>query len=257
METKLILCDLDGTLLHSDKTISDYSKSILERCKENGILVGFSTSRGRTNIVPYEKLISPDVLICNGGASIIIQNELRYTCTFTIEETRALLDAAYKVCGEDAEITVDLLDKILWNRTDDKKSTDYAWNNDFDDFKNFNEPAMKICVQTEDPKKAAEIGKVVPDCDILPFSDIPWYKFSCSNATKENGIRRVCELLNIKEENIIAFGDDHNDIGMLKMCGKGIAMQNAIPEVKTAADGITEKSNDEDGVAFYLEKHVL
>lgn len=52
---------------------------------------------------------------------------------------------------------------------------------------------------------------------------------------------------------MISFGDDYSDIGMLKLCGKGIAMGNAINEVKQAADDIT-LTNDEDGVAVYLEK---
>lgn len=52
---------------------------------------------------------------------------------------------------------------------------------------------------------------------------------------------------------MISFGDDYSDIGMLKLCGKGIAMDNAINEVKQAAYDIT-LTNDEDGVAVYLEK---
>ena len=74
--TKLILCDLDGTLLRSDKTISGKSAEALERCRAKGMLVGFSTSRGRANIVPWEAQIQPDVLICNGGASVFYRGEL-------------------------------------------------------------------------------------------------------------------------------------------------------------------------------------
>ena len=70
METKLILSDLDETLLHSDKTISDYSVRICEQCRQSGILVGFCTSRGKANIILFEKKINPDICICNGGASI-------------------------------------------------------------------------------------------------------------------------------------------------------------------------------------------
>ena len=55
---------------------------------------------------------------------------------------------------------------------------------------------------------------------------------------------------------MISFGDDYSDIGMLKLCGKGIAMGNAIEEVKRVASDIT-LTNDEDGVAIYLEKNIL
>ena len=93
-------------------------------------------------------------------------------------------------------------------------------------------------------------------CDYLPFSDIPWYKFSSENATKECAIQLLAEKLDISLDKIIAFGDDFNDIEMLKICGMGIAMENAIKQVKEAADYIT-KSNNDDGVAWYLEKFYL
>ena len=62
--------------------------------------------------------------------------------------------------------------------------------------------------------------------------------------------------MNILPPEILAFGDDFNDIGMLKLCGKGIAMENAISQVKEVAGEIT-KTNNEDGVAWYVEKYIL
>ena len=255
METKLILLDLDETLLHSDKTISDYSAQIFEQCRQRGILVGFCTSRGKPNIIPFEKKINPDICICNGGAVIYRNGNLLHAVSFSIEETRALLKTAGTVCGSGCEITVDTIDKIFWNRHKDK-STDYADNSIYDDFRNFVQPAMKICVQTDDPEKAKEIAQSVPACDFLPFSDIPWYKFSPASATKESAILILCQNLGIFPQEILAFGDDFNDIGMLKLCGKGIAMGNAIPQVKATADDIT-KTNNEDGAAWYVEKEIF
>ena len=144
---------------------------------------------------------------------------------------------------------------VFWNRKKDK-STDYADNSIYDDFFDFTQPAMKICVQTDDLGKAQKIAQSVPSCDFLPFSDIPWYKFSPSSATKENAILILCQKMNILPQEILAFGDDFNDIGMLKLCGKGIAMENAISQVKEVAGEIT-KTNNEDGVAWYVEKYIL
>jgi len=62
----------------------------------------------------------------------------------------------------------------------------------------------------------------------------------------------MCQELNITVEDIIAFGDDYVDIGMLKLCGVGVAMGSAIDEVKTVADVIIG-GNDEDAIAEYLE----
>ena len=139
------------------------------------------------------------------------------------------------------------------------KSTQYSdmsLYDDFKDFSKFTECAMKICVQTDDVQKAKLISQSVPACDYLPFSDIPWYKFSSSTATKEHSIKVLSEKIQIPLEQIIAFGDDFNDIGMLKLCGTGVAMKNAIPQVKEVADYET-LSNNEDGVAKYIEENIL
>ena len=88
---------------------------------------------------------------------------------------------------------------------------------------------------------------------MLPFSDIPWYKLSKKGATKEKAIEALCNHLKISPSQIPAFGDDFNDIGMLKLCGKGIAMGNAIKEVKEAATEICQ-TNENDGVARWIEK---
>ena len=252
---KIILTDLDETLLHSDKTISDYTKDVLSQCRACGILVGFCTSRGMAGIRDYIKQIQPDIVICNGGGNIYQEGKLIHTESFSVEESNAILSKAYEVCGKDAEITIDTVENIFWNR-DTNKSEAFADFAKFHNFIDFPEPALKICVQTDDKEKATEIARSVEHCDYLPFSDIPWYKFSSSLATKENAIRYISEKLNISTEEMIAFGDDFNDIGMLKLCGKGIAMGNAIKEVKAIANDIT-KTNNEDGVAYYLEKNFL
>lgn len=66
----------------------------------------------------------------------------------------------------------------------------------------------------------------------------------------------MCDYLGIRTEEIIAFGDDYADIGMLQLCGIGVAMGNADETVKNAAD-VVINSSDEDGIAEYLKKKLL
>lgn len=73
---------------------------------------------------------------------------------------------------------------------------------------------------------------------------------------KGKAITAICEVGHASVSEIIAFGDDYVDIGMLKVCGIGVAMGNAIQEVNDIADEIT-LSNEEDGVAVYLEKYLV
>ena len=108
-----------------------------------------------------------------------------------------------------------------------------------------------MCVEIFEDNKARRLKELLNECDCIRFSDGYWYKFTKKNATKEQAIMEVCSACEIKAEEIIAFGDDYADIGMLKLCGKGVAMGNAINEVKEEADCVIG-SNDEDGIAEYL-----
>jgi len=91
------------------------------------------------------------------------------------------------------------------------------------------------------------------DCDCIKFVNSDWYKFTKKEATKENAIKMFCKISGLALEDVIAFGDDLPDIGMLKLCGTGVAMGNALAEVKAAAD-VVIGTNDEDGIAAYLMK---
>lgn len=74
--------------------------------------------------------------------------------------------------------------------------------------------------------------------------------------TKENAIMKIAEVCGFSTDSIIAFGDDYADIGMLELCGTGVAMGNAIDEVKERAD-IVIGSNDEEGIADFIENEIL
>lgn len=67
----------------------------------------------------------------------------------------------------------------------------------------------------------------------------------------------LAKHLGIPEEQTMAFGDAMNDENMIRLCGFGVAMKNGNEELKAMADFITYKTNDEDGVADFIEKHVL
>lgn len=164
--------------------------------------------------------LKPDILITSGGALVKKDGEYIYKAAFSVDRTNELIRTARQVCGDGCEIAIDTVDTHFWN--------------------------YKI-----DPKKAELLEKKLPDCDALRFSDGCWYKYTKKGVTKENAIRIVCDACKITSGDIIAFGDDYADIGMLKLAGVGVAMGNAIAEVKAVAD-IVIGTNDEDGIAEYL-----
>ncbi len=254
---KLLLFDLDGTLLRTDKTISERTAEALNKCKSAGCIIGISTSRSEQNCYSFLKKIKPDILISSGGALIKYNNEYIYKNLFSAQRTNQLIDMIRTICKNDVEITVDTIDKHYWNYRLDPRQADPSWGGSvWTDYKSFSEESLKICAEIFDEEKAALLKKELTDCDMVRFSDGFWYKITKKGATKESAVKMICDKCGIELSNVIAFGDDYADIAMLSSSGLGIAMGNAIKEVKEAAD-IVIGSNDEDGIAVYLENCLL
>ena len=249
----LLLFDLDGTLLKSDKTISERTIEILKKCKSMGYVIGIATSRGEQNCFTFIKEIDSDILISSGGALIKYGNDYIYKNLFSKERTKEIIHTVREVCGNDVEITVDTIDKHYWNYKIDHKKIDANWGDSiWTNYNDFLEESLKICAEIFEAEKAKKLERCLTDCDMIRFSDGFWYKFTRKGVTKESAINLIYDKCRIEVSNIIAFGDDYADIEMLKVAGIGIAMGNAVDEVKEAAD-IIIGTNDEDSIAVYLE----
>lgn len=254
---KLLLFDLDGTLLRSDKTISKRTLSVLKQCREKGILIGISTSKNEQSSLVYLKELMPDILISSGGALVKYGTKYIYKAEFSVVKTNAMINMVKTVCGNNCEITIDTIDAHYWNYKVDPKKLDQNWGDSiYTDFSDFTKCSLKMCVEIFEQNKANELAEKLSDCDCIRFSDGYWYKFTKKNVTKENAIMRITEVCGFDTDSIIVFGDDYVDIGMLKLCGVGVAMGNAIEEVKAIAD-IVIGSNDDDGIAEFIEHECI
>ena len=252
---KIVFLDLDFTLLNSQRNVTEKSIRVLDEFRRRGNMVVFATSRGVTNIGDLIEKVRPDVVISNGGATVHRGNEIIYSPSFSLEETREILKNCYETFGDDVEITIDTKDNLFWNRNGEETRF-YAPDAAFDDMRDFRLPAVKICVKTVDLDRVKEIACKVCDVDCLRFSDIPWCKISTVKATKAEAVKFVGNYFGVDVKDMFAFGDDFSDIGMLSVCGTGVAMENAIGEVKAVAD-IVCGSCDEDGVACWIEENLL
>lgn len=254
---RLLLFDLDGTLLRSDKSISTRTISALRRCRENGIWIGVSTSRSEQNSRTFLKELVPDILISSGGALVKMGSEVIWKAEFSEAETKHMIQTARTVCGDDCEITIDTADAHYWNYRINPRTENPTWGESiYTDFSDFSSTSLKMCAEISDEKKAEQLAGLLDQCDCIRFSDGCWYKFTRKDATKENAILKAAQVCGFDIDSIIAFGDDFADMGMLKLCGLGVAMGNAIEEVKNSAD-LVIGSNDEDGIAAYLEACLL
>jgi 5-amino-6-(5-phospho-D-ribitylamino)uracil phosphatase len=117
---KIILTDLDNTLLKADKTISNYSIDIINQCKKQGILFGIATARSETEASIYIKRINPDIFISNGGAMVRYKDNIIYESMIPKQTSDNLLNDCMQ-CDDISDITIDTGEIYYWNYED--KST--------------------------------------------------------------------------------------------------------------------------------------
>lgn len=253
IDCKLLLFDLDGTLLDSNKTISPRNLAALEQCRAKGFLIGIATARSEPTCARFLAQVKPDVVISNGGALVRVKGKIIYHNAFTEKETAVLVKAGI---AENRGVTVDCAENTYCNRVIDSPDWADITFTDFADFDILHESAFKVCIEGTDRTFAERTAALVTDCDWLPFSDCDWFKFSRAAAAKEKAIPPIERALGISREQIVSFGDDYVDAKMLQYCGIGVAMGNAIDEIKRCAD-VVIGNNDSDAIAAYLENNIL
>lgn len=255
---KMIVTDLDRTLLHPDKTISAYTADVLRRCQERGIKVVFATARSENSCKRFIEQVRPDAIISNGGAMVRIGEEMIYRAAIDMNTSNNLLSACLSKRNI-GYITVDTDNGYFVNKPVDENDPGWfeylpAFHVDFSNGLGCN--AYKITVEITDEPTAYEIASLFPTVGVIPFSGEGWYRYADEKATKWCGIKALSEYSCVSIEEISAFGDDFNDLEMLKNCGIGVAVANAIDEVKSVADFVCD-TNDNDGVAKWIEVNVL
>ena len=249
---RLILSDLDHTLLRSDGSISHHTLDVLRRCRENGVLFAIATARYWIGAERYIELLKPDYEITTDGTLIHSGDKCIYSSEFTAEDTNKIVQALLKR-KPDAEITVADGKTVYWNSKHiaESEKLHKAVYTEYD--KPLDCRANKIVAELPDESIARQIADEI-GCKLQCYRGEKWYAFLPKDSGKIEAIRAMSAISGIDLSDIVAFGDDKNDIDMLKICGKGIAVSNAIKDVLDLADEITA-SNDEDGVAKWIEKN--
>lgn len=250
---RLIVTDLDSTLLKSDKNISDYTIATFKKCREKGILVGFASSRAESAMTRFIDMIEPDFLIASGGATIKVGNKIIHENLICSESVKRILRMSRDFTNDTGLISLDCAEGYYCNfiPTDPDRGACAKYS----DFKNFCIPCYKITAVLEKDEWVSQILEECKDCFYVSYTGETWRKFASKGAEKGTALKILCEHLGIDLSDTVAFGDDWNDFEMLSAAGIGIAMENAITDVKNIADFITE-SNDNDGVASWLEAHI-
>ena len=227
---------------------------MLSECRERGIKFAIATARYWIGAEKYIELLKPDYEITTDGTLIHSGEECLYSCEFSESDTnlivRSLLEAK-----PDAEITVAHGKTVYWNSLHIAES-EKLYKAVYNDYSSaLNVRANKIVAELPDDSIAVKIAEKT-GCKLQSYRGEMWYSFLPAGSGKTAAISSLSDLSGIGIEDIVAFGDDSNDVEMLKLCGTSVAVANAVPEAFESADEVT-LSNDEDGVAKWLAEHCL
>ena len=265
---KLIAIDMDGTLLREDKSVSERTKNAIKLAKEKGVYVVIATGRPIDGVSRYleelDMLGENDyVLSYNGG--LVLKTKSREVVSKTVL-TGADLHYLHNLSKE-LGVNIHAFSEVHGLMTPkNSKYTEVEANingirisiNDYSDIEDdhsiikvmmIDEPEVLQKAIDNLPKEVYEKYTVVRSA---PF----FLEFLNKKVNKGTGVELLAKHLDIKQEEIMTFGDAGNDLDMIVYAGMGVAMANAFDEVKEAANYITD-SNENDGVAKAIEKFVL
>ena len=256
-EIKLIALDLDGTLLNSSKEIS----------KENRLAINAARQKGVHVVLPFLKTLEmldfEDFSITfNGGlvqrntGQILSKKSFSHDEILEIKELTSNLGIPCDVLSEEKvymtkskiDSQYDTLNKLLtFIKVDfDQVPLDVVYN--------------KIVSCTEKELLDASLDKI-PESYFDQFeifkTQAKLLEFMPKGINKAYGLTQLINQLNLKPENVMAMGDEANDLSMISWAGYGVAMANAVPAVKEEARIISDLTNDQHAVAHIIEKYVL
>lgn len=254
MMIRLIMSDLDHTLLRQDGSVSEKTLRVIGQCREKGIRFAIATARYWIGAERYIDQLKPDYEITTDGTLIHSQGHCIYSCAFSIADTNRIVRLITEAVPG-TEITVADGKTVYWNSRHISESSKLYKAV----FCEYDVPlevcANKIVAELPDEGIARRIAERV-QCKLQCYRGEKWYAFMPAGSGKTEAIKALSEASGISLAEMVAFGDDRNDLEMLKMCGKGVAVANAVAEVLEAADEVA-LSNDEDGVAGWIISHCL
>lgn len=262
---KVVISDLDGTLLNNKHLISSYTKTVFQELHNQKFLIIVATGRHHLDALPIiETLGVPAYLVTSNGARIHSPDkELLFSFDIKSDVIKSVLSLEI-----DSEITTVLFKENVWktNKYNEKLNNFQAELNYLPEIVNFDTledlSAIKLFFSHENHQKLVALKNQI----VADHSDELHYAFSLpiclefmdKSVDKSVAIAKILERENLTYEQAICFGDGFNDEKMLLKSKKGIIMGNAVESLKNKLSHLEViASNDADSVAKYLSKEVL
>ena len=267
MAYKLIALDLDGTLTNSKKQICPMTREVLLRAQHAGTKVALVSGRPTAGVLPLARELELDrcggyIISFNGGKIVSCRTGK------TIFERAIPEELLPRLCALNKQHP---LYTIIYSPTaivTETADNDYVRGDAFinqmpveevpDLYKRIDFPVNKFLFPGDPAyieKLMPQLRQELPDCSI--YCSEPYYlEVMPNNVDKAHALSVLLERLGLTRQSLIACGDGFNDQSMVRYAGMGVAMANAQQVVKDTANFVT-RSNDEDGVAYAVQKFVL
>ena len=262
---KVVVSDLDGTLLNTEHRISDYTKSIFQELHNQNYLIVVATGRHHLDAMAIiEKLEVPVYLVSSNGARIHSpEKEELFSFNLDSDVVKAALNVEI-----DPEITVVLFKENVWqtNKVSEKLNAfqeKLNYRPELVDYKKLEDfGAIKIFFSCDNHEKLVKLKDAILENSSEhlhhAFSLPTCLEFMDKAIDKAVAIETVLEKEGFTLEQVVSFGDGFNDVQMLSSSGKGLIMGNAPAILKeTLPDLEVIKTNAEDGVAKYISSKIL
>lgn len=274
---KVIIMDIDGTLTNDKKVITKKTKDTLIKAQEKGVILVLASGRPTSGLMDYARELEMNknhgLLVSFNGSKVTDceTNKVLFNEAMSVEQGQAVLEHMKKfdvkpmVVKDDYMYVNDAFDNEIDYKGKPFNIIKYEARNckfkvcEKDDLAEFADYPLNKILTAGNPEYLQAHYKEMfePFKDTLSgmFTADFYFEFTAQGIDKAKALDTALIPMGYKKEEMIAFGDGQNDASMVKYVGTGVAMANAVDELKAVADEIT-LSNEEDGIAHTLNKYI-
>ncbi len=265
---KLIVSDVDGTLVSSSNQISEEAKEIIRKLKQKKISFSLASQRVHSSLVPIANELDIDIPIISLNGTLIQDRKGEVVLNRSVIDKKYVERALNLAERYYVKIALCYNDQIVYTEDNSvirdfmtRLGTTYTA---VDSYNNYKDKVLEIIMSGNDRKIMKHIQKKMTPAFGLRLK-VKYYRSQSfqgvynieilrKGINKNTGLKKLAKYMKVHKNEVMVFGDWYNDRDLFQFGGTNIALANAVDELKDIADYVTDKSNDENGVGNFLRK---
>jgi Cof subfamily protein (haloacid dehalogenase superfamily) len=263
---KLIVSDVDGTLTNSSNEIGEETKDLVKKLRQKDILFTFATQRIHSSVVNFAKSLEVEIPIISVNGALIkdLKGNVVNTSLINPKYVKKAIDFSEKYF---VRVALCYGDEIVYTESNSvlrdfmyRLGTNYRL---VDKYEDYFDNVLEIIMLGNEKQIIKHIQKKM-NFPAKIFHTAKYFRSSTkygvyhlevrkSGTSKKTGMQKLTKHLGLKKKQVAVLGDWFNDRDLFEYGGFNVALQNAVAELKLKADYVTERTNEEDGVAEFLK----